>query len=214
MKKEQEKSKNKNEKEMDIVFLLDRSGSMGGLESDTIGGYNSYLRQQRDKNAKVTTILFDDQYEVLHDRKDINDVKKLTSKEYYVRGCTALLDAIGKTIKSMDLKKTKKVMFVITTDGYENASREYSKEQIKELIKGHSNWEFIYIGAGIDSYSEGSSIGIKTNNISNYVKDKKGMSKMFGAVARASSMMYEEDSIESSWKEDLESYIDNNIENN
>ena len=201
-------------KEMDIVFLLDRSGSMEGLESDTIGGYNSYLEKQKDKNAKVTTVLFDDKYEILHNRKDIEKVKKLTKKEYFVRGCTALLDAIGKTITMMDEQKAKKVIFVITTDGLENASHEYNKDQIKELIKGHSTWEFIYIGAGIDSYAEGSSIGIKQSNISNYVKDKKGMSKMFGAVARASSMVYEDKCITEDWKEDLEAYIETNKENN
>ena len=201
-------------KEMDIVFLLDRSGSMGGLESDTIGGYNSYLNKQKDKNAKVTTVLFDDQYEMLHDRVEIGKVKKLTNKEYYVRGCTALLDAIGKTIKYMDKQNPKKVVFVITTDGLENASREYNKEQIKELIKGHSSWEFIYIGAGIDSYAEGSSIGIKESNISNYVKDKRGTSKMFGAVDKASRMVYENREFTSAWKEDLENYISNNKESN
>lgn len=201
-------------KEMDIVFLLDRSGSMGGLESDTIGGYNSYLNKQKDKNAKITTVLFDDQYEMLHKRKDIHSVKKLTSKEYYVRGCTALLDAIGKTIKYIDMQNPKKVIFVITTDGLENASIEYSKEQIKELIKGHSNWEFIYIGAGIDSYKEGQSIGINKNNISNYTKTKTGTSKLFGAVAKASTMIYEDEGLTESWKEDLESYIKNNKESN
>ena len=128
--------KRKNE-EMDIVFLLDRSGSMGGMESDTIGGYNSYLNQQKDKNALVTTVLFDDQYELLTNRAKIQDVSDLTSSEYYVRGCTALLDAIGKTIKLMDKAKSKKCIFVITTDGYENASKEYNKAQIKELIEGN-----------------------------------------------------------------------------
>ena len=201
-------------KEMDIVFLLDRSGSMGGLESDTIGGYNSYLNKQKDKNAKVTTVLFDDRYELLHNRVEIGKVKKLTNKEYYVRGCTALLDAIGKTIKYMDKCNPKKVVFVITTDGLENASSKYNKEQIKELIKGHSSWEFIYIGAGIDSYAEGSSIGIKESNISNYVKDKKGTSKMFGAVAKASCMVYDDQEFTSAWKEDLENYISNNKESN
>ena len=197
-------------KEMDIVFLLDRSGSMGGLESDTIGGYNSYLAKQKDKNAKVTTVLFDDQYEMLHDRVDVKKVKKLTNEEYYVRGCTALLDAIGKTINYMDRFNPKKVVFVITTDGLENASKEFSKKQIKKLIKKHENWEFIYIGAGIDSYSEGSSIGIKESNISNYVKDRKGTSKLFGAVAKASCMVYDDEELSGDWKKDLESYIKNN----
>ena len=94
--------------EMDVVFLLDRSGSMGGIEKDTIGGYNSYIDSQRGKNVKVTTVLFDDKYEILHNREDIDSIKKLTNKDYYVRGCTALLDAIGKTIREMEDKNPNK----------------------------------------------------------------------------------------------------------
>ena len=130
-------------KEMDIVFLLDRSGSMSGSEEDTIGGYNSYLDKQRKNkfNTKVTTILFDNEYEVLTDRKSIEDVSNLTKDTYFVRGSTALLDAIGKTINSLDKKvKDNKVLFVITTDGLENSSCEYTKDKIKELINKHSNW--------------------------------------------------------------------------
>ena len=104
--KEGDKMKNKTrDNEMDVVFLLDRSGSMGGIEKDTIGGYNSYIDSQRGKNVKVTTVLFDDKYEILHNREDIDSIKKLTNKDYYVRGCTALLDAIGKTIREMEDKK-------------------------------------------------------------------------------------------------------------
>lgn len=194
-------------KEMDIVFLLDRSGSMSGSEEDTIGGYNSYLDKQRKNkfNTKVTTILFDNEYEVLTDRKSIEDVSNLTKDTYFVRGSTALLDAIGKTINSLDKKvKDNKVLFVITTDGLENSSCEYTKDKIKELINKHSNWEFIYIGANIDSYSEGMSIGIKKSNISNYSKTKQGTKKMFDAICLASEAFYNEDSINSKWKENLE----------
>lgn len=201
----------KNEKEMDIVFLLDRSGSMSGMESDTIGGYNSYLDKQRKNNVKVTTVLFDDQYEVLHQRKNIKDVSNLTKKEYYVRGCTALLDAIGKTINLMDNYGAKKTIFIITTDGLENASREYNKEQIKKLIECHSNWEFMYIGADIDSYKEGETIGIKKSNIANYSKSKKGMKKMFSSLGKASTSFYECESVCANWKDELENYIDENI---
>lgn len=197
--------------EMDIVFLLDRSGSMGGIEEDTIGGYNSYIEKEKKNNARVTTILFDDKYEMINNRVSIKDVKKLTSKTYFVRGCTALMDAIGKSIKYMDEHGSKKVLFIITTDGLENASHEYNKDSIRELIKGHSNWEFMYIGANIDSYSEGISIGISEKNISNYKKDKKGVSKLFGSLSKATQMYYCEDAVGGSWKEDLENYVNNNI---
>ncbi len=197
----------KKNNEIDIVFLLDRSGSMGGIEGDTIGGYNSYIESQKKNNARVTTVLFDDKYEMIHERCDIKDVKHLNNKTYYVRGCTALLDAIGKTINYMDKEKAKKVIFIITTDGLENASREYTRDTIKEMISGHKEWEFMYIGADIDSYSEGTSIGISEKNISSYKKDKKGVSKLFKSLGRASCMFCCEDAISEDWKNDLESYI-------
>lgn len=190
--------------EMDVVFLLDRSGSMGGIEKDTIGGYNSYIDSQRGKNVKVTTVLFDDKYEVLHNRVDVDNIKKLTNKEYYVRGCTALLDAIGKTIREMEDKNPNKVIFIITTDGYENASTKYNKSQIKELISVHKDWKFMYIGADIDSYSEGRSLGIKDEFIANYKKTDKGISKLYNALTTASKLFYEEEKIDESWKYELE----------
>lgn len=194
-------------KQLDVVFLLDRSGSMQGSELDTIGGYNSYLDKQRKNkyNTKITTVLFDDQYEVLHNRKDIKDVNNLTENEYYVRGCTALLDAIGKTITNLDKKvKDNKVLFVITTDGLENASKEYNKDKIKSLIEQHSKWEFIYIGANIDSYGEGTSIGIPRKNISNYSKSKKGTDILFRSINYLSECMCMDESFDESWKKELE----------
>ena len=191
-------------KEMDIVFLLDRSGSMRGTEEDTIGGYNSYIETQKNNNVLVTTILFDDKYEMIYNRKNIKEVKPLNNKKYYVRGCTALLDAIGKTINYMDKEKAKKVLFIITTDGLENASKEYTKNQIKEMIEGHKNYEFMYIGANIDSYSEGSSIGISKKNIANYKKDRKGISKLFMSLGKVSKSYYSEEAICDDWKQDLE----------
>lgn len=190
--------------EMDVVFLLDRSGSMGGTEKDTIGGYNSYIDSQRGKNVKVTTILFDDKYEVLHNREDVDNIKKLTNKDYYVRGCTALLDAIGKTIREMEDKNPNKVIFIITTDGYENASTKYNKSQIKELISVHKDWKFMYIGADIDSYSEGRSLGIKDEFIANYKKTDRGISKLYNVLTTASKLFYEEEKIDESWKNELE----------
>ena len=190
--------------EMDVVFLLDRSGSMGGIEKDTIGGYNSYIDSQRGKNVKVTTVLFDDKYEILHNREDIDSIKKLTNKDYYVRGCTALLDAIGKTIREIEDKNPNKVIFIITTDGYENASTKYNKSQIKELISVHKDWKFMYIGADIDSYSEGRSLGIKDEFIANYKKTDRGISKLYNALTTASKLFYEEEIIDESWKNELE----------
>jgi len=196
--------KKNNKKEMDVVFLLDRSGSMSNCVEDTIGGYNSYLNEQRNKgyNTKITTILFDDQYEILHDRAPIQEVKNITNKEYYVRGCTALLDAIGKTINRLNTNN--KVLFIITTDGLENASKEYRKKDIQQLIKKHSNWEFLYIGANIDSYEEGSTLGIDRKNLANYEQSSKGVSKLFKSVSRACCSMIEEEKIDESWKEQLE----------
>ena len=168
--------------EMDIVFLLDRSGSMGGVEEDTIGGYNSYIDNQKGNNVKITTILFDDKYEVLTDRENINNIDKLTRDDYFVRGSTALMDAIGKSINYMDRCKSKKAMFIITTDGYENSSKEYSKDKIKKMKRSRENTR----------------------------KNTKGISTLFGAVAKASSMMCNEESLDCSWKQELDSYIKEN----
>ena len=192
-------------KELDVVFLLDRSGSMGGMETDTIGGYNSYLNNQRKNkfNTYITTVLFDDKYEVLHDRCSIKDVKDITNKEYYVRGCTALMDAIGKTIKNIEHQTDNKVLFVITTDGLENASKEYTKNSIKRLIKKHQDWEFIYLGADIDSYGEAASIGISRKNTYDYTKSKEGTRALFKSVSKAVDCMYTCGELDESWKDEL-----------
>ena len=193
----------KKKEKMNIVFLLDRSGSMEGVEADTIGGYNNYINSQKKNNANVTTILFDDKYETLNFNTPIEKVKKLTRKEYYVRGSTALLDAIGKTIKRLDEEKKNKVIFIITTDGYENASVKYSKEEIKHLIKIHDNWEFVYIGADIDAFSEGQSLGISDKCIAKYEKSKAGIGRLYQAVSKISDMFCEEGEISSNWKDNL-----------
>lgn len=202
----------KKNKKLDIVFLLDRSGSMSGVENDTIGGYNSYIEKQKGNNVYVTTVLFDNEYQILNERKHIKEIERLTKKEYFVRGTTALYDAIGKTIRRLDDVKTDKVLFVITTDGYENASKEFNKQQVKELIQGHKDWEFIYIGANIDSYAEGSSIGIRKSNISNYIQDEVGIDILYNSISKATDFCMHDDHLSEDWKENLENYIEKNKE--
>ena len=193
------------EKKMNVVFLLDRSGSMHNSVEDTIGGYNSYLARERKNNSLITTILFDDLYEVLHYRKESSKIKKLTNKEYYVRGCTALYDAIGKTIRKIEHDvKDEKVLFIITTDGLENASQEYNKKSISKLIKKHKDWEFIYQGANIDSYAEGESIGISRDRISNFKKSKEGIKEVFNSISYIGECMACDEVIDKKWKEKLE----------
>lgn len=195
---------------LDLIFVMDRSGSMSGSEEDTIGGFNSFIQREKDKNlnTRVTTVLFDDQYEVLYKRKPINEVDELTRNEYWVRGCTALLDAIGKTINTLDREIDNKVLFVIMTDGMENASREFSKEKIRNLIGNH-NWEFIYIGADIDSYTEAGNIGIKRTHTANYRKTREGFQEVFLSMADATDSLREDMSLdETNWKSRLEKYDD------
>ena len=196
--------------DLDLIFVIDRSGSMWGSENDTIGGFNAFIEKEKNKefNTRVTTILFDDQYEVLYERKEIGDVSPLTSNEYYVRGSTALLDAIGKTITSLNSKIENNVLFVVMTDGMENASVEFSKSQIKNMINSHS-WEFIFIGADIDSYSEAGSIGFKKSRIANYEKSQQGVEDMYRSVACFSDCMRSGESMDLDdidWKKDLRKY--------
>ena len=193
---------------VDLIFIMDRSGSMMGSEMDTIGGFNSFIQKEikNEKNNKVTTVLFDHEYEMLYKRKPIHQVDKLTEKEYWVRGSTALLDAIGKTINTLDKEIDNKALVVIMTDGYENASCEYSKQQIANLINNH-NWEFIYIGADIDSYSEARNFGFKKSRIANYQKTRQGYDDVFTSVGCAvESLRCDESLDEVNWKENLEKY--------
>ncbi len=171
----------------ELVFILDRSGSMAGLESDTIGGFNSMLEKQRNVAGacNITTVLFDNAYELLHDRIDIRAVSPMTDKDYYVRGSTALLDAIGLTINKLaavqkntaEDYRAEKVIFVIITDGYENASREFTAEKVRTMIQREKNqygWEFIFLGANIDAVETARHFGISANRAVDYVPDGKG----------------------------------------
>lgn len=183
----------------EIIFLIDRSGSMSGLETDTIGGFNGFIQKQRQLEGKtlVTTVLFDDKYELLWNGIDAGKVK-LTGREYFVRGCTALLDAVGKAILDVGCRlsgmqedeRPGKVIFVITTDGLENASREFNYAKVRELIKHQQqkyNWEFIFLGANIDAEKEAGSIGICADNAISFEATGKGVEAMYYRVSEAVS---------------------------
>ncbi len=180
----------------ELIFILDKSGSMSGLESDTIGGFNSMLKKQKvvDGDCRITTVLFDNNYELLHDRIDIRAVSEMTDKEYQVGGSTALLDALGRTIGKISAVqkntaaeyRANKVMFVIITDGEENASREYSAEKVKAQIeqqKEKYGWEFVFLGANIDAVQTAGHFGIAPERAMNYVPDAEGTSLNFEAMS-------------------------------
>ena len=188
----------------EIVFILDRSGSMGGLEADTIGGYNSLIEKQKKEEgeAYISTVLFDDVCEVLHDRVSLEQVQPMTDKEYYVRGCTALLDAIGGAIHhignihkySREEDRPEKTLFIITTDGQENSSRFYSYKKVKHMVerqKERFGWEFLFLGANIDAVAEAGRFGIKANRAVNYHCDREGTAVNFKALSKAVSMVRE-----------------------
>lgn len=180
----------------ELVFILDKSGSMAGLEKDTIGGFNSMLEKQKkvEGECRITTVLFDHEYTLLHDRIDIKAVSPMTEEEYFVGGCTALLDAIGITINKLatvqkntaEEYRADKVMFVIITDGEENASREYSAKKVRSMItkeKTENNWEFIFLGANIDAIETASRFGIDADHAVDYVPDEEGTRLNFEAMA-------------------------------
>ena len=200
----------KKEKKLDVVFILDKSGSMSGSEEHTISSFNEYLEKNKKNKytTLVSTVLFSDNYEYLYKRENIRDIKKLTNDDYYVGGCTALYDALGNTINYFKKANTDKVLFIIITDGYENASSEYNKDKITKLIK-NSEFEFIYVGADIDSYAAGSSIGIRKENIANFKKDKKGTNLLFKSVGRFSEAMMCDEST-ANWSQELDNYINEN----
>lgn len=171
----------------EVVFILDRSGSMSGLEADTIGGFNSMIRKQKKEEgeALVSTVLFDDRTEVIYDRIPVEKVEEMTDKQYFVRGCTALLDAVGGAIHHIanihkyarEEDRPEKTLFIITTDGMENASRTYSYEKVKRMVekeKEKYGWEFLFLGANIDAVSVAGRFGIGKDRAINYECDERG----------------------------------------
>ncbi len=179
----------------ELVFILDRSGSMAGLEDDTIGGFNGMLKKQQaeGEQVNVTTVLFDDDFDVIHDRFPIDIIEPLTGKDYFVRGCTALLDAIGLTINKVEniqnhlpeAHKAARVLFIITTDGHENSSRQFSYPKIKRMIeaKKEIGWDFIFLGANIDAVTEASKMGISRDGVANYINDSDGIASNYEAIS-------------------------------
>ena len=184
----------------ELVFILDRSGSMRGLEADTIGGYNSLLEKQKmeEGEAIVSTVLFDDEQEVLHDRVDIKNINSITRKEYYVRGCTALLDAVGGAIHHIgnvhkyarEEDRPEKTLFIITTDGMENSSRRYSYDKVKKMIerqKEKYGWEFLFLGANIDAIDVAGRFGIEASRAVNYECDSEGTQLNYRTISETVS---------------------------
>lgn len=195
----------------EVVFILDRSGSMAGLESDTIGGFNGMLKKQKEEEGRayLTTVLFDDRYELLHNRIDIREAGELTDKQYYVRGCTALLDAVGYTIQKIAHEKEdgSKVIFIITTDGYENASHEYSYASLKKLIekKKEEGWEFIFLGANIDAAATAGRFGVNADRAANFHNDSSGIEVNYKAITKAVGAFRRQSKVDGNWAEEIAS---------
>jgi uncharacterized protein YegL len=184
----------------ELVFILDRSGSMQGLEADTIGGFNSMIEKQKKEEgeAYVSAVLFDDRMEVLYDRVELQKVEPMTDRQYYVRGCTALLDALGGAIHHIgnvhkyarEEDVPEKTIFVITTDGMENASRTYSLDRVRRMVERQQkqyHWEFLFLGANIDAIAEASRFGIHASRAANYVHDSAGTRLNFDVLSKAIS---------------------------
>ncbi len=212
----------------EIVFILDRSGSMAGLESDTIGGFNSMLDKQKKEEGEafISTVLFDDRCEVIHDRASIDKVEKLTEDDYYVRGCTALLDAVGGAIHHIgnvhkyarEEDRPAKTLFIITTDGLENASKHYSLREVKKMIKRQQekyNWEFLFLGANIDAIEVAGSMGISRDRAANYHCDSEGTALNYNVLSAVVSKVRKSKSecvgavfADGDWKADIDADFD------
>ncbi len=202
---------------VELVFILDRSGSMAGLEKETIAGFNRLIQQQKEVHgeALVSTVLFDDRFEVLHNRVSIQKIEHMTSKDYYVRGSTALLDAIGRSILKIrnvhkaleEENKPEKTLFFITTDGMENASVEFNYERVNEYIqlqKEKYGWEFIFIGANIDAIGTAKKFGIDADRAVNYRADKRGTNLNYKVMNETITELRVNKAIRADWKEDID----------
>lgn len=202
----------------EMVFVLDRSGSMSGLAADTIGGFNELIEKQKkiEGDAYVTTVLFDHEYEVLHDHVALKEVAPLTDKEYFARGSTALLDAVGRTINAVGVRlaatpeeeRPGHVVFVITTDGMENASREYTAKQVREMVEHQQqkySWQFVFLGANMDAVSEAGKLGISAKYAADFTPSHSGVRKMYSmALDRVMSGKRTGVSLSADWKSALE----------
>jgi len=202
----------------EIVFILDRSGSMAGLEADTIGGFNSLIARQKkeDGEAILSTVLFDDRCEVLHDRVPLDQIQPMTDRDYYVRGCTALLDAVGGAIHHIRKihkhtraeDRPEKTLFVITTDGMENASKKYSYQKVKEMVehqKSHHGWEFLFLGANIDAAEVAGRFGINREHAANYHSDAAGTALNYQVLNKAiSQVRARSQPLTANWKAEID----------
>ena len=201
----------------ELVFILDRSGSMAGLEQDTIGGFNAMIEKQRKEpgEAVISTVLFDNETEVIHDRISLDKVPSLTEKEYYVRGCTALLDAVGGAIHHIgnvhkyarEEDRPEKALFVITTDGMENASRRYTYDKVKAMIERQREkygWEFLFLGANIDAAREAARFGIRADCAADYHADSIGTEAVYESVCEAVCQVRRSVPLKASWKQRID----------
>ena len=201
----------------ELVFILDRSGSMSGLESDTIGGFNAMIEKQKmqDGECIVSTVLFDDESKVIHDRVSLDNIKPMTEDDYFVGGCTALIDAIGGAIHHIgNVHKyarpedvPENTIFIITTDGQENASHRYSSDKVKQMIerqKDKYGWEFLFIGANIDAVETAKRYGIDRNRAVNYNADAQGTSVLYETVSKAVCNVRASKCMAENWSEDID----------
>ncbi len=201
----------------ELVFILDRSGSMAGLEGDTIGGFNAMIEKQKkaDGEAYISTVLFDNESIVIHDRVDVRRIEPMTDRQYSVRGCTALLDAIGKAIHHIgnvhkyarEEDRPEHTLFVITTDGMENASRHYTAERVKQMIerqKAKYGWEFLFLGANIDAVETATRFGIDRDRAVRYHSDSRGTQLNYEVVSEAVCCMRASEAIPDGWADRIE----------